>query len=123
MTLEESTLSLYQLVKGIIQNNDFKFLLSLVIIILLIGTGTYSFIEGWSFLDSLYYSVITLTTVGYGDFSPVTSLGKIITIFYVFIGIAILFGFINIITDQALKNKIREKHIQRRKDKERRKKK
>jgi hypothetical protein len=37
-------------------------------------------------LDSLYFSVITLATVAYGDFSPYTMAGKIFTVFYIFIG-------------------------------------
>ena len=63
--------------------------------ILLTGTVVYHFAEGWSWLDSAYFSVITLTTVGYGDFSPETTMGKIFTIFYVLTGMGILFGFIN----------------------------
>ena len=46
---------------------------------LAIGTVAYRFLEDWSWLDSLYFSVITLTTIGYGDFSPKTTLGKLFT--------------------------------------------
>lgn len=62
------------------------------------GTVIFHFVEGWRILDSLYYSVITLTTVGYGDFSPQTDFGKVFTIIYVFTGIGIIFGFINAFT-------------------------
>jgi len=62
-----------------------------------IGSGAvvYHYLEGWSWIDSFYFSVITLTTVGYGDFSPQTDMGKLFTIFYVLTGIGIIFGFIN----------------------------
>lgn len=62
---------------------------------LAIGTVAYRFIEGWSWLDSLYFSVITLTTIGYGDFSPQTNLGKLFTMAYIIIGVALILGFIN----------------------------
>ncbi len=61
-----------------------------------IGTVFYRFVEDLTWLDSLYFSVITLTTVGYGDFSPVTSTGKVFTMFYVLAGIGI---FVALVTE------------------------
>ena len=49
----------------------------------------YMALEGWSFLDSIYFCIVTMSTVGYGDFSPHTALGKIYTIFFLFIGIGV----------------------------------
>lgn len=57
---------------------------------LLVGTLVYHYFEGWSFLDSLYFSVITLATVGYGDLTPTTPIAKIFTIVYVINGLSIL---------------------------------
>ena len=69
-------------------------LISLVIVLTL-GTILFHFVENWRWLDSLYFCVTTLTTVGYGDFSPQTDTGKIIFIFYILSGLGILFAFIN----------------------------
>jgi voltage-gated potassium channel len=55
-----------------------------------LGTVVYHFIEGWNFLDSLYFCVISLATVGYGDFTPKTPYGRAFTIFYVINGIVVL---------------------------------
>lgn len=49
----------------------------------------YMALEGWSFLDAIYFCIVTMSTVGYGDFSPETALGKIYTIFFLFIGIGV----------------------------------
>ncbi len=57
---------------------------------LLIGTLAYHWLEGWSFLDSLYFCVVSLATVGYGDYTPTTPIAKLFTIGYLVNGIAIL---------------------------------
>merc|ERR1719320_870159 len=46
--------------------------------------------EDWGFWESLYFCVITISTVGYGDLTPTTVLRKIITILYLYIGIAFI---------------------------------
>ena len=57
---------------------------------LLIGTLAYHWLEGWNFLDSLYFCVVSLATVGYGDYTPTTPFAKLFTIGYLVNGIAIL---------------------------------
>jgi len=62
-----------------------------ILIYLTIGAIAYSLmLEKWSIIDSLYFSVVTFTTVGYGDLSPTTELSKIFTAFYSLGGISIL---------------------------------
>lgn len=73
---------------------DFRGLLYLVSIVVASGTIFYRAVEGWSWVDSIYFTVITLTTVGYGDLSPSTAGSKIFTIVYVLIGIGLLVTFI-----------------------------
>ncbi len=60
---------------------------------LLLGTFVYRWLEGWSYLDSLYFCVISLATVGYGDLTPTTPEAKVFTIFYVINGVGILLAF------------------------------
>ena len=60
---------------------------------LLVGTFVYHLLEGWSYLDALYFCVISLATIGYGDFVPTTPLARAFTIIYVINGIVILLAF------------------------------
>lgn len=66
------------------------FIITILIILLGIGTVFYSYAEGWSFIDSFYFSTITLTTIGYGDLAPTTDVTKIFTAFYAIFGIGIM---------------------------------
>jgi len=83
----------------------FNVLISMVIFTLVIGTIFYHIVEGWTILDSVYFSIITLTTVGYGDIYPITDAGKIFTSFYVLTGIGIIFAFIRASTSRRIKRR------------------
>jgi hypothetical protein len=65
---------------------QFRALLLLYGALLLVGTAFYVRAEGWSVLDALYFCVVTLATVGYGDVAPRTPLGKVFTIVYILVG-------------------------------------
>ena len=95
------------------QNTHFKILLGSTIAALATGGIFYHLVEGWSWLNSFYFSVITLSTVGYGDIAPATPAGKLFTMFYIFMGIGIIFGFIRSIAVRRILHPIRRRNLKR----------
>jgi voltage-gated potassium channel len=83
----------------------FRMLLALVVSLLVSGTTFFTLVEGWSVLDSFYFSVTTLTTVGFGDPAPATAAGKIFTIVYIFVGLGVIGGFINVLAKNTFASK------------------
>jgi voltage-gated potassium channel len=55
--------------------------------IVAIGVIGYMLIEGWSFIDALYMTIVTITTVGFGEVHPLNVAGKIFTICLIIIGV------------------------------------
>lgn len=85
-------LNAFRLLKAIIRSwhdPHFRGGLVLCIAILVSGTVFYTRVEGWSWVDALYFSATTLSTVGVGDLTPVTQLGKIFTVLYIFVGVGV----------------------------------
>jgi voltage-gated potassium channel len=67
----------------------FKALVGIAVVVLL-GTMGYVVIEGWSFLDSLYMTVITITTIGFGEVHPLSNRGRIFTLALISGGIGVV---------------------------------
>ncbi|NOY40091.1 MAG: potassium channel protein [Nitrospirae bacterium] len=80
---------------GILRKRAFLSL-GLVFLVILSGTVGYSIIEGWTLFDSLYMTVITLSTIGYQEVRPLSFTGRAFTIILVFVGVgAVAYGINN----------------------------
>lgn len=74
----------------------------LLVFIMLIGVFGYVFISGYSWIDALYMTVITMTTVGFGEVIPLDDQSKIFTIFLILASIIIVGYALSIITEYIL---------------------
>jgi voltage-gated potassium channel len=61
-----------------------------VLAVIALGTVAFHLLEGWSILDSLYVTVQTLTTVGFGDITPRTGLGRVFATMFMMIGVGVV---------------------------------
>tara|TARA_Y100001937_G_scaffold23899_1_gene34180 strand:+ start:215443 stop:216429 length:987 start_codon:yes stop_codon:yes gene_type:complete len=98
--------------------------LTVLALLLLLGSAGYHFIEGWNLLDSIYMTLITLTTVGFKETHPLSPEGQVFTIFLLMGGVLMYAFAINDFVHHLLNNNFREftqrmkmqKHIQNLKD-------
>jgi voltage-gated potassium channel len=101
-------LTLHRLVRGIAaawrRDPQFRPLSVLVVFTLLSGTFFYRAVEGWSTVDTFYFSVTTLTTVGLGDVAPSTTFGKLFTAVYISAGLGLIAGFVHTVARETLNN-------------------
>lgn len=74
----------------------------LLVVILLIGVFGYMFISNYSLIDALYMTVITMTTVGFGEVVPLDNQSKIFTIFLILASVVIVGYALSIITEYIL---------------------
>jgi voltage-gated potassium channel len=90
---------LFRTILSFLRNSEYRTLLFTSSLVLAAGTLVYHWLEGWTWVDSFYFSVITLTTIGYGDLHPITDFGKLFTVVYIVVGLGLILGFINAVYD------------------------
>ena len=69
---------------------------------LILGTGFYVLVEGWSVVDAVYFCTMSLATVGYGDVVPESDFAKLFTVVYVLAGIGIRVAFFSALAAKTL---------------------
>jgi len=85
-----------------------------LLVLLLSGTTGYMLLEHTSFVDGLYLTVITITTVGYGDIVPIHPAGRVFTVFLVFSGVGYVMYLFSKITETMVEGGL-QKIVERRK--------
>ena len=101
----------FNVIISYLKDKEYRELLFTTIIILIFGATVFHYLEGWRLIDAMYFCVITLTTIGYGDFAPKTDAGKIFNMIYILMGLGLILGFIKTVyshyadSKKGLKNK------------------
>lgn len=98
------------------------FLLLLFIIVL--GTLGFRMFEGWELIDCFYVTVTTISTVGYGDFAPVTREGRLFTVLLVVFGVGTMLYSVSMLAEMMVEDRLKrilgrgsmESRIERMKD-------
>lgn len=93
----------YEVVKK--RTNVIKIFIILAVV-LLFGTYVYHKLEGWTYVDSFYFVVSTMTTVGYGDFLPSTEKSRLFTSFYILVGVSMFFYGLFLIGEHFIEERI-----------------
>ncbi|MBW1705868.1 MAG: potassium channel protein [Deltaproteobacteria bacterium] len=75
--------------------------------VLMMGTMGYMILERWHFLDSLYMTVITITTVGFKEVRTVSEPGRIFTVILIFIGMGIMAYTLGMVAQFMVEGEIR----------------
>ncbi|MBP7820846.1 two pore domain potassium channel family protein [Candidatus Saccharibacteria bacterium] len=97
------------------QVKPFGIVLFFLVLLVVLSTIFFHEVEGWDYLNSYYFTIVTVATVGYGDFTPKTDIGKIGATVLIIIGIGLFSTFVSLLVKRrALK---RVEHLEKNKRK------
>ncbi len=96
----------FRTVRGLWRKESFRGLFLVTVFIIFVGMWFYYRCEPsiTTWLDAYYFTVITLTTIGYGDITPTTAFSKLFTTFYVFVGLGIMAALIALVGEVLLED-------------------
>ncbi len=85
-----------------------RFAFLLLLLIFITGTLGYHFLEGWTFGESFYATVVTLGTVGYGDFYPVSTEGRMFAVFLIIFGVGTMAYTFAMVMENFMEGRLRK---------------
>ncbi|SEM05193.1 voltage-gated potassium channel [Syntrophus gentianae] len=80
----------------------------LLFLILVLGTVGYVLIEGWGIIESFYMTVTTISTVGYGDFTPATWQGRLFTVLLVLFGVGTMLYSVSMFAEMMVEDRLKK---------------
>ncbi len=79
----------------------------LAVLLIALGTAGYMVIEGWTLMDALYMTGITLSTVGYGEVMPISAPGRVFTLILIFLGVGFFLYVVGNVIQFLVEGRIR----------------
>src|SRR5215467_4891347 len=89
-----------------------------LLLLTLVGTAGFHYIEHWSWFDSFYMVVITLSTIGYQEVHQLSHAGRIFNVAIIIAGVALVFLLIGSLTQALLEFELRKVFGRRRMERE-----
>jgi voltage-gated potassium channel len=95
--------------------NSFKFMSFLcgLVVIIVAGTAGFVAVEGFSIIDAFYFSVVTITTVGFGDLHPVSGAGKVLAVMLILMGVGTFTGMVASAAEMFLNQRERKQRLEK----------
>src|SRR5215470_6585019 len=90
----------------------------LLMLVMLVGTAGFHYIEGWSWFDGFYMVMTTLTTIGYQETHPLSHAGRVFNIGVIVAGVSLVFLVIGALTQALLEFELRSFFGRRRMERE-----
>jgi voltage-gated potassium channel len=97
---------------------NLRIILFALLVVILVGTAGFHFIEGWPWFDGLYMVVTTLTTIGYQEIHPLSHVGRIFNIFVILAGVSLVLVTIGALTQALLEFELQSFFGRRRMERE-----
>jgi voltage-gated potassium channel len=91
---------------------------AMLLLVMVVGTIGYHFIEGWPWFDGFYMVVTTLTTIGYQEVHPLSHAGRVFNVFVILAGVSLVFLGIGSLTQALLEFELQSFFGRRRMERE-----
>lgn len=80
---------------GLRSDETFRALFFLMLSLVAAGTLFYWRVEGWTIVDALYFTVMTMSTIGYGDLAPTNTVSKLFTVVFSLLSVGVFVAVVS----------------------------